>query len=187
MKSVLAVGAILFASTTNAHAVAQNVPRTRLRHAPATPLKHVPDNALIDLQSPLRTPVIPVAGGGMNDHEGGGLTNPPEEQFERPIHGGLPAWMAHDHPFQNGHVPGQVYNNHLKEAKEDVIIKPNQHVGPAEPAPPPRVHTGIYTPDPNVAMHHPPPGLTTGQHATPQHMHAPLPVLAGMTSPHVVP
>ena len=45
----------------------------------------------------------------------------------------------------------------------------------------------VATPDPNVAMNHPPPGLTTGQHATPQHMHAPLPVLAGMTSPHVVP
>ena len=131
MKRVLAVGAIIFASTTSAYAVAQNVPRTRLRHAPTTPLKHVAANALIDLQSPLRTPIIPVAGGGMNDHEGGGLTNPPEEQFERPIHGGLPAWMAHDHPFQNGHVPGQVYNNHLKEAKEDVIIKPNHcwHIG----------------------------------------------------------
>lgn len=75
---------------------------------------------------------IPIAGGPMNGHEGGGLDTPPEEQMEQPAHGGLPAWMAHTHPFQRGHVPGQVYNNHIHEHKKmtPVHVPLNAHYPP---------------------------------------------------------
>ena len=75
---------------------------------------------------------LPIAGGPMNGHEGGGLHTPPEEQMEQPPHGGLPAWMAHTHPFQRGHVPGQVYNNHIHEHKKmtPVHVPLNAHYPP---------------------------------------------------------
>jgi hypothetical protein len=75
---------------------------------------------------------IPIAGGPMNGHEGGGLHMPPTEQLEQPAHGGLPAWMAHTHPFQRGHVPGQVYNNHIHEHKkiDHINLPQNAHYPP---------------------------------------------------------
>ena len=76
---------------------------------------------------------IPIAGGPMNGHEAPNqLHMPPTEQLEQPPHGGLPAWMAHTHPFQRGHVPGQVYNNHIHEHKkiEHIDVPQNAHYPP---------------------------------------------------------
>ena len=67
------------------------------------------------------------------DHEAPNqLHMPPTEQLEQPPHGGLPAWMAHTHPFQRGHVPGQVYNNHIHEHKkiEHIDVPQNAHYPP---------------------------------------------------------
>jgi|EP00945_MAST-04E_sp_MAST-4E-sp1_P001750 hypothetical protein len=65
--------------------------------------------------------------------EDGGLTNPPEEQFEHPPNGGLPAWSAHEHPYQNGFVPGK-HNSDIHMNAHSVFVPLSSHPPAAEHA-----------------------------------------------------
>ena len=64
--------------------------------------------------------------------EDGGLTNPPEEQFEHPPNGGLPAWSAHEHPYQNGFVPGK-HNSDIHMNAHSVFVPLSSHPPAAVP------------------------------------------------------